>query len=102
MGQIMRDISVQIENHYFLLDKYWNTGCRPQFSAARQTYLRERLKLQETNLREFRLRETRLAHLRRLAHVDVALGQGTLGERLGTQILACLADTHVPSMRSTV
>lgn len=51
--------------------------------------------LQETNLWEFRLRETRLAHLWRLAHVDVALRQGTLWERLGTQILACLADTHV-------
>lgn len=58
--------------------------------------------LQETNLWEFRLRETRLAHLGWLAHVDVALCQRTLGERLGTQILACLADTHVTSVRSAV
>ncbi|TNN77048.1 hypothetical protein EYF80_012686 [Liparis tanakae] len=43
------------------------------------------------------LGESRLAHLRRLAHVDVALRQRPLGEGLGAQILAGLAATQVAS-----
>ena len=37
------------------------------------------------------LGEARLAHLRRLAHGDVALSQGPLGEGLGGPVLAGLA-----------
>lgn len=42
-------------------------------------------------LGQLRLREARLAHLRGLAHGDVALCQRPLGERLGGPILAGLA-----------
>ena len=46
-------------------------------------------------LGQFWLGEARLAHLRRLAHVDVALCQGPLGEGLGSPVLAGL--TRAPS-----
>ncbi len=42
-------------------------------------------------LRELRLGQSRLAHLWRLAHGDVALGQWTLREGLGHQVLTGLA-----------
>lgn len=57
---------------------------------------------QWTNLWELRLGEPRLAHLRRLAHVHVALRQRPLGEGLGRQILAGLAPTRVAAMLPTV
>lgn len=48
-----------------------------------------------TYLGEFRLGQARLAHLGGLAHGDVTLGERSLGEGLGAQVLAGLAATHV-------
>lgn len=44
-----------------------------------------------THLGQLGLGEARLAHLGGLAHGDVALGQGALGERLRRHVLAGLA-----------
>ncbi len=52
-------------------------------------------KCEHVYLWELRLGQSRLAHLWRLAHGDVALGQWTLREGLGHQVLTGLAVRHV-------
>lgn len=61
----------------------------PCYSRTAQTLYKKGLVI--SYLGKLRLGETRLAHLRGLAHGDVALCQRPLGEGLGGPILASLA-----------
>lgn len=62
--------------------------CRGEYGGSVPAVLTS---LPPAHLGQLGLGEARLAHLGGLAHGDVALGQGALGEWLGCHVLAGLA-----------